>query len=87
MRSCYNSTLSLSPALSRPPLLPSLSDPPFNRSLRQSVLVRGKCRIEVQSGPNSDRTTELRVEWPPLRPSDRATKWRPQPSSMNNYRR
>ena len=74
-------------ALSSPLLLPSLSDPPFNRSLCQSVLVRGECRIEVQSGPNSDRPTELRVEWPTLRPSDRATKRQPQLSSMNNYRR
>ena len=63
-------------ALSSPLLLPSPSDPPFNRSLRQSVLVRGKCRIEVQSGPNSDRSTDRAASGmavsAPVGPSDQA---------------
>ena len=63
-------------ALSSPLLLPSLSDPPFNRSLRQSVLVRGKCRIEVQSGPNSERPTDRAASGvavsAPVGPSDQA---------------
>ena len=63
-------------ALSSPLLLPSLSDPPFDRSLCQSVLVRGKCRIEVQSGPNSDRSTDRAASGvavsAPVGPSDQA---------------